>query len=1390
MTHLSVLNFKVFFIIILNMKYNSSTCLKSSLVNCFVNYQYQKYILYISFIIFISLSVTSVVLLARQHVFFQELPSLDPLKKISQYVFQRWTMDDGLPSNSVRAFAQTTDGYLWLGTYGGLVRFDGITFSSFNRDNTPQFKHNKVNTLLAGKDGDLWIGTNDDGLLYYKRGKFLKYSSQDGLESDNVRCLLMNERGYLFIGTDRGVTVFDNKTMSPLSTVKKIPRVNALYETPDGTVWIGSEVEGLFSFKNGKFRAYKNLSGFPAKRIVGLQEDKEGCLLIATFAYGLFRYNSGTFTNVLRFDNVAIERMYNLFKDRAGSIWLATNDGMCRYYNKKIDLLDDENLIGDKRIRAFFEDREGNLWVASYNGGLCVIKEGHLVSITRDEGMPKNHVWSVYNDSKDRIWLGFGPSGISRIENDGNITNYSINEGLPDYNVRCFSEDRAGNLWIGTTGGIIRFNNDKFKTIYDTTNGLPDNHVRCLLEPSNEPGTILAGLTEGGIVRLNENQNSIQSVFAGSSLDSATCNWIVEDKTNAGLIWIGANGGLIRLQGDNYSLITISEGLPVNHLRAGYSDPDGLLWLGTDGGGICLYRNETNSFKTFNTSDGLLDDSIWSVIIDEHSMVWMSCDRGIFSIHKQDFLEYQKGKMGILKPTLYGKSDGMKSTECNSSGNPVAFRPMDKTIWYPTTVGAVIIKPGKKRRKTLPPTVHMEDIQINRQSVRLAKTFEGKVLKLDADSKDFEFHYTALNYSNPLGIRFKYKLDGHDGDWVNAGTRRSAYYSNLSPGKYIFNVMAVNSEGVWNVNKAEAGFYLPPRFYQTWWFQILSILVLIFIMYSGYKIRVRNIEARNQQLLKEIRERITSQKETAHLRNLLQNMIDFMPSIMIGVDNHGQVNHWNLEAEKSMGISAKKAYGRKLEDVFPPFAVEFKDIIPALKEEKSVIKKRITVKENAREKTGTRYFDVTIYPLNASDGTGAVIRIDDVTESQIKDAQLRQAQKMESVGILAGGLAHDFNNILSGILGTLSMAKHRLNKHGHIDKDKLLEFFSMMGECGSRATSMVKQLLTLSREQPLTFLPVDLNKTVKHVMKICENSLHKSVKLCPEFHEKPSMVKADPAQIEQVLLNLCINADHAMTLMHKDDENWGGRLTVSLKQISPSKEFLTKHPEAEEKEYWQLSVADEGIGMDSETAAKIFTPFYTKKEKSQGTGLGLSMAYNIVKQHNGFINFKSQPGKGTTFYIYLPIFMEKSRQLGKQNTDTEILMGEGLILVADDEKIMRKIARFVLKECGYNVITVENGKQCVQEFKKRRKEIRAVLLDMAMPEMSGKEAYFLMKQMEPNVKVLLASGSRKDSRIDDVLQSGCGGFIQKPFTMSKLSIALHQIIYGKSEPKYTSVQGI
>ncbi|PKL37438.1 MAG: hypothetical protein CVV44_13885 [Spirochaetae bacterium HGW-Spirochaetae-1] len=390
--------------------------------------------------------------------------------------------------------------------------------------------------------------------------------------------------------------------------------------------------------------------------------------------------------------------------------------------------------------------------------------------------------------------------------------------------------------------------------------------------------------------------------------------------------------------------------------------------------------------------------------------------------------------------------------------------------------------------------------------------------------------------------------------------------------------------------------------------------------------------------------------------------------------------------------------------------------------------------------------------------------------------QLMQAQKMEAVGNLAGGLVHDFNNVLNAISGSLEIIQTLLEKEVLSKGEKIERYIDMARTSFQRARDIISQLLMISKKQEQKLSPVDINLSLEHILNIAMNSFPKSVQL--DFHllDLPAYIHADETQIEQAFLNIAVNASHAMTIMRGEGEGEGGRMTVTIERREFDVDFCSLHPEADKgKAYVLISFTDTGVGMDEDVRLRIFEPFFSTKT-DLGTGLGLSMVYSIIKMHKGFIDVYSEPGVGTVMRVYIPEYTVDDVRRIRREHQLQAVQGTGTILVVDDEKDMILIAEEFLRQCGYYVVGAEGALAGIDTFKKNHRNIDAVLLDLSMPVKSGVEMIRELQKIDPAVRVLLASGLSNDERIEKALKNGARGFIAKPYSKYELSVKMKEIL--------------
>jgi len=521
------------------------------------------------------------------------------------------------------------------------------------------------------------------------------------------------------------------------------------------------------------------------------------------------------------------------------------------------------------------------------------------------------------------------------------------------------------------------------------------------------------------------------------------------------------------------------------------------------------------------------------------------------------------------------------------------------------------------------------------------------------------------------------------------------------------------------------------------------------------------------------RERRIAEQEVRYTRQYLASVFNSLPSVLITTTGQGVVTQWNAAAEKYAGVPAEHAIGRDIAQVAPWFA-GFRQHIAAVVSAHATHRFK-TVRECS---FGNVSFDVTIFPLAIDHSSDIVIRMDDVTELELKDQQLRQAQKMEIVGMLAGGLAHDFNNVLCGITGSLSVLRAKLGVAGMVSTEQMELFLDLMQNAGGRAINLVKQLLSLSRKKECLVVPFDLNKALRQAVELCQNTFEKCVEIHVQLQEKKAFLSADPTQIEQVILNLLVNAYHAMTIMRPAGQQPSGVLSVWLGKPAEDESFLPRDAAVQAGGFWKLAVSDTGIGIDSHVLERIFDPFFTTKQAEQGTGLGLAMVASIVKQQGGFITVRSEAGEGTTFNVYLPAAAQEAPELA-QHVAEPVPGGEGLVLIVDDEQIARQVLKMILESCGYTVLSAEDGPQALELFEKNKGAIKAVLLDVIVPRVSSKDIYLAMKKIDAQVAVIIISGVVADKRIDELFALGVKGFLEKPLTVNRVGRMLHKVLNGQ-----------
>ncbi|MCP5051710.1 MAG: response regulator [bacterium] len=789
--------------------------------------------------------------------------ALDPNKDFSQYMIDTWGREEGLPQNSVYAILRTRDGYLWLGTQEGLVRFDGVRFEVFDKRRVEEMSNNVVLSLCEDRENNLWVGTYGGGLSRMKDGKFTTYTTQQGLAHDIVWTIREDRNGILWIGTGDGLNRMQEGKFTTYTTEHGLPNdsVRAIHEDRKGNLWIGTEDNGLCLLRDGKFTTYTTRptqQGMANDAVFSIHEDRNGNLWIGTLN-GLRCLRDDRFITytaqtapIAPTPQKGLEQntVWSIHEDLNGILWIGSEGGgLSRMQEGKFTTYAANQGMHNNLVWSLHEDRNGNLWIGTRGSGLSRMHDGKFTTYTTRQGLPNDDVWAIHEDPNGSLWFGTYGGGLCRMK-DGKFTTYTAKQGLAHDYVWTIHGDRSGSLWIGTHGGgLSRLKNGEFTT-YTTRNtkqGLSNDFVYAIHEDRN--GNLWIGTYGGGLCRMKDGKFTTFTTKQGLAHDRV----LVIHEDRAGIMWIGTIGGLSRMKNGQFTTYTTKQGLTHNIVVAIHEDRDGSLWLGTRGGGLSRMRN--GQFKNITGKDGLFDDVVWMIIEDDRGDFWMSCNKGIFKVSQKELNDFCDGKINTIQCVSYDENDGMKSREC-SRGSAAGLKSRDGKLWFPTIKGIVMIDPNNIMTNPIPPPVVIEKIITENETIEAPFLREGQKRVIFLPGKnEFEIQYTGLSLLVPERVLFKTRLEGYDTQWREVGTRRTAYYTNLSPGNYTFRVIACNNDGVWNKTGASVSFYLEPWFYQTGWFLALCVLAATLTIFTGYRLRVRQLKTREKALSQMVEDR-------------------------------------------------------------------------------------------------------------------------------------------------------------------------------------------------------------------------------------------------------------------------------------------------------------------------------------------------------------------------------------------------------------------------------------------------------------------------------------------------------------------------------------------------------
>src|SRR6266567_4648618 len=789
-----------------------------------------------------SVAAYRLVTLAVMACLLSAVHALDPHRKISQYVREKWSAANGLPGGAVHAIAQTPDGYLWIGTDKGLVRFDGFNFSPV-ASASPVLVNDPILGLVTDGDGVLWVRMQAAGVLRYSHGKFESVASGPGITLSLVTAMSQENAGGVLLSDLMSGTVrlragkFEG--LAPARVLPGAAVTMSMAEMPNGTIWLGTLGAGLFYLVDGK--AIRVTAGLSEKKINCVLPDGDKELWVGT-DHGLFRWNGSVFSRVALPPSAGKPQVLTILRDHDSNIWVGTATGLLRINGGGVSFSDEQAFRGNGAVDALFEDREGNLWIGGA-GGVERIRDSAFVTYSKSDDLSSQTNGPVYVDSENRTWLAPAKGGLYLL-NGGRFR--AVEPALFAKDVIYSISGRNHEIWIGRQhGGLTRldYKNGLFTGhSYTRGNGLAQNSVYAVHQ--GRDGAVWAGTLSGGVSKFKGGQ--IVTYTTTNGLASNTVASILE--TRDGGVWFATPNGLSALSNGHWTTYAARNGLPSDNVNCLFEDPSGLLWIGTSNGLAVL---SSGHVEVPREVPEVLRGEIYGIVEDIKGWLWIAASTHVLRLQRD---KLASGTVKIADVREYGVADGLQSTEAVKRNNSVAADSSGK-IWFSMTRGLSVVDPSHITDNSPPAIPHVEAISADNNAINL-----GNSVRIPSSHKRIIFDYTGLSLAVPERVRLKYFLDGFDRTWSEPVAAREAVYTNLGPGSYQFRLIASNGDGVWNGPEAAIAVTVAPAIWQTWWFRSACVLVVGSVMLLLYRFRLRRL---TQQMNVRFEERLAERTRIA-----------------------------------------------------------------------------------------------------------------------------------------------------------------------------------------------------------------------------------------------------------------------------------------------------------------------------------------------------------------------------------------------------------------------------------------------------------------------------------------------------------------------------------------------
>lgn len=1308
--------------------------------------------------------------------------------------FQHFGVEEGLSQSSAVCLAQDRSGFLWVGTYAGLNRYDGYTFKLYTSDlgKPGSLADANIRALTVDASGALWVGTRSGGLSRYDAltDSFVNYlhvpSNPSSIPSNEVNAVHQDSQGVIRVGTAAGLAVFDKSsdvfTRIPVSQpqAKGPTEIVSVTEDDKGQIWAASR-RLVFRLDNETGSLVSIVNEKMAKDIINAQINQVYCegrniLWIVSDVAGLFRLDLSTGAVE---PHMASTGVFKLMLDKWGTLWAATSMGLARLVEngagRKFEVFShnpyDPDSIGQNDVISLLEDSSGILWAGTYSGGLNKLIPGSrwFASYRHIPGdqtsLPGKEVSAVHLGRDGSLWVGTRYAGLARMDRSRKVVERFRHDprdqtSLAEDQINCVMEDSRGRIWVGTVESGI--------SVLDRASGAFTHYVHNPRDPESisqdkiwwlfedRDGVIWAGTSKGGLNRLDPQTGKVTRYLNDpknpESISHDRVRHIIQ--TRDGALWLGTNAGLNRF--DPATKVfehwrhdpTNPQSLSNDRVTPIVEDPSGILWVGTDNG-LNRFDPLTKISMRYGERDGLADDGIQGMAMDEKGYLWMSTFKGISRMYPAT---------GEIRN--YSRRDGLVGVEFYMN----AFhKGATGEMFFGGFSGVNSFFPKDVLPNKHPPEAALTELRVNNQPRALKAGGKPADVVLTPGTQTVTFEFTSMDFTNPAKNRYAYQLQGFDQDWVESGTTRRATYTNLDPGDYVFLVKGTNDEGVWSRSPLAVTMTVVPPYWRTMWFKAVAGLLVLAGLYGSYSMRLSALKARRKELEEtvdrqtaslriEIEERVKAEAELRDSQQSFQAIFQYSPvAVAISSLQDNRILQVNKAFCSLTGFSAEEILGRSAGEL--GLWVD-RDARQGLLDE--VQKSRVVLNRELDmcARSGTIMHVLSSAALIDVFGEASVLwLVSDITdrkklEFDLIDAREKAEAASQAKSDFLANISHEIRSPMNAILGLteISLRQDPPEKlRGNLDK---------IISASHVLLGIINDLLDLSKIEAGRMELCPVSFSLKKVLdrlgdifsaKAGEKGLAFSIDIQDGL---PDALIGDSLRLEQVLINLVGNAV-------KFTSQGAVRVTVGFAQANPGVVMLS------------FSISDTGIGLTPEQQTYIFNPFVQAESSTSrrfgGTGLGLSIVRRLVDIMQGEITVKSEPGAGSEFSFTAPFELDVSEAAQSESAAGEDERLKGVrVLVVDDNALNRELTAELLKMAGMLPQVAESGAEALEML--AREDFDVALLDVQMPVMDGYELARAIRGRDgANAITLLALTARAMSGDQErCLEAGMDGYLTKP----------------------------